>query len=172
MGDDAVHQLIGVAHFLGVEQVQTVPVEQSHHGLPGGIETERPGVRDTQWPAQPCRRIAVNTVAVVDEIAEQRGVGADHTFRFAGRAGGENHIRGLIGVPGDVRQRCGTFNRVVDHQDAPLPRRRRVAVLGDDDGRIGLVQHGFDAGRRHRDIDWEVGAAGGEHRQDGDDAAR
>ena len=75
-----------------------VPVQQRGQRLPGGVERERPGVRDAQWAVHPRCGGPQDCPDVVVGVGEQGAMAADDALGFPGGAGGEDHVRRLLGM--------------------------------------------------------------------------
>ena len=69
---DRRHQRFGIGLGGLVDDVHAVAVEQPDQGLPGGVERERPPMRDTQRPAQPVGRGPQHSVQMIVGVGAQR----------------------------------------------------------------------------------------------------
>ncbi|SKU81450.1 Uncharacterised protein [Mycobacteroides abscessus subsp. abscessus] len=129
-----------------------MPIQQADHRLPGCVETQRPGVRNTQLAAESRRSGPIYTIPVVGEVAHQCGMRADHTLRLSRRSGGEDQVRALIavydhrvaglGTTGDPRGGPG----IIEDQDLISPTGNiAMPVDRDDKCGIGLPQNRFNA---------------------------
>lgn len=156
---DAVDDGLGVAHVLGREQVHALSAEQAGQRLPARVETQGPGVRDAQCPAQPGDGREVHALLVISEVGRERPMGADDAFGFAGGTGREDDIGRGVGVD---HRRCRPLLGIVGPQFGKY-------FGGQRQLRIRLSQNGFDPCFRQADIDRDVGRPGLQHGQDRDD---
>ena len=111
MARDRLDQRLGVTLDIVVDDVDRMPVEQGHQRLPGGVERERPSVRDAQRVAQPDRRRSQDVQRMVLGVCQQRLVRADDTLGPTRGARGEHHIGGLSGTDGDGAEGVVGFGR-------------------------------------------------------------
>ena len=92
---DGLDQRLGVTLDVVADDVHRMPVEQGGQRLPGGVEGERPGMRDAQRMAQPGGRGAQDVAGVVLGVGQQRLMRADDALGPSRRARGEHDVGGL-----------------------------------------------------------------------------
>ncbi len=159
-------QFLQVGRRVGREDDETRSVEQRAPQLQGG------GVEGDGGDEQ--KRLVRAEVCVVhaENGAQHGGVRSPDTLGPAGGAGGEVDVREAVGQGrGGRRVRGRRFHgHVLQHQrDEPLRGQlRKQCTRGDEHTRARILQHGGEALAGVRGVERDVGAAGLENGDEGD----
>ncbi len=171
VGGQPAECLLRVGPGLAVGDVQLVAVEQAGELVPGGVEGDRGGERDPQpAPSGTLRR--EDRTPVRGEQVHHTRVGDDDALGTAGRAGGVDHVRGVLRAQRHlgrgVRAACEQAGRLRGVEDQAVCRRQGVGqpAPGHRQDGPGVGEHLFDPGGRVVRVGREVGGAGLQHRQD------
>ncbi len=93
---DRFDQRLGVTLAVVVDDVHRVAVEQRRQRLPRRVESERPGMCDTQRSSDSRGSRPKNALDVVVGVRRKRSVGADDALRCAGGARGEDSVGRML----------------------------------------------------------------------------
>ncbi|GJE78595.1 hypothetical protein BGCPKDLD_5212 [Methylorubrum suomiense] len=134
-------------------------------GLGGAVEGERDEVEHAI--------VAGEAVAGADRrgMHGERSVGDGHALGLAGRAGGEDDVGELVGMEGQagIGGGSGEGVRVVEAQARAGGALALARHVGEEEAGAGLADDGVAALRGGVGIDGEVGGAGLEDGEDGDE---
>ena len=145
-------------------------------GEPGGadllerdVEAERGELQGAGGPGKGSARLPV-------EEAGERRPRHPHPLGAARRAGGVEDVGEVLSPSDRERTGGGTLARaVLRDEDPPAGERRngfRQALLGDEHGGLGIVEHEAQALGRIAGVEGHIGGAGLEHREDRDHQLR